>query len=207
MPAAQTRFENCVAHNGSLVPIPGRDVMIQAWYQGGVSLFDWTDAKHPKEIAFMDRGPLDTLGAGANGGSWSVYWYNGYMYSSEIGRGLDVFELQPSGFISRNELEAAKSVHYDYLNVQGQQKMVWPPSFSLSRAYLDQLERNSGLASDKIASTRAALAAAEKLSGQARKDALSKLATQLHTDAAGASDAPKSHKLAFSVGDLANVTR
>jgi hypothetical protein len=129
------------------------------------------------------------------------------MYSSEIGRGLDVFELLPSGFISKNELEAAKTVHYDYLNVQGQQKMVWPPSFSLARAYLDQLERDHGQAADKIASARAGLAAAEKLSGQARKDALSKLATQLHGDAGGATDAPRAHKLAFSVGDLANATR
>jgi hypothetical protein len=205
MPAAQTKFENCVAHNGSLVPIPGRDVMIQAWYQGGVSLFDWTDASHPREIAFMDRGPLDTLGAGANGGSWSVYWYNGFMYSSEIGRGLDVFELQPSGFISRNELDAAKTVHYDYLNVQGQQKMVWPASFSLSRAYLDQLDRTSGQTADKIASARAGLASAEKLSGQARKDALAALATKLHGDAQGATDAPRAHKLAYSVGDLAKM--
>ncbi len=207
MPAPQTQFENCVAHNGSLIPIPGRDVMVQAWYQGGVSVFDWSDASNPKEIAFMDRGPLDTLGAGANGGSWSIYWYNGYMYSSEIGRGFDVFELLPSGLISQNELDAAKTVHYDYLNVQGQQKMVWPPGFSLSRAYLDQLERGKGQAADKIASARAGLAAAEKASGQARKDALTTLATKLHADAAGATDAPRAHKLAFSVGDLANSTR
>jgi hypothetical protein len=205
MPAAQTGFENCVAHNGSLVPIPGRDVMIQAWYQGGVSLFDWTDASHPQEIAFMDRGPIDTLGAGANAGSWSIYWYNGYMYSSEIGRGFDVFALLPSGFISTNELDAARTVHYDYLNAQGQPKMVWPPSFSLSRAYLDQLERGNGQSADMIAAARTGLANAERLKGQARKDALAALATKLHSDAAGASDAPKAHKLAFSVGDLAKL--
>ena len=202
MPAAQTGFENCVAHNGSLIPIPGRDVMVQAWYQGGVSIFDWTDVAHPKEIAFQDRGPYDVTGAGANAGSWSVYWYNGYMYSSEIGRGLDIFELLPSAFISQNEIDAAKTVHFDYLNVQGQQKMVWPPSFSLSRAYLDQLERSKGYATDKLASIRAALAAAEKLNGQARKDALTKMSTGLHTDARGSSDAATAHKLAFSVGDL-----
>ena len=205
MPAAQTSFENCVAHNGSLIPIPGRDVMVQAFYQGGLTVFDWTDIDHPKEIAFMDRGPIDTTGAGGNAGSWSAYWYNGYIYSSEIARGLDIFELQPSAFISRNELEAAKSVKYDYLNVQGQQKMVWPASFALSRAYLDQLERNSGLSAEKIASTRAALTAAEKLSGQARKDALDALSKQLHGDAQAAKDAPKAHKLAFSVGDLAKI--
>ncbi|MEP6729902.1 MAG: hypothetical protein ABJE10_04645 [bacterium] len=203
MPAAQTSFENCVAHNGSLIPIPGRDVMVQAWYQGGVSIFDWTDVAHPKEIAFFDRGPIDTATAGASAGSWSIYWYNGVMVSSEIGRGLDIFELTPSAFISQNEIDAAKTVHFDYLNVQGQQKMVWPASFSLSRAYLDQLERNRGQAADKIASARAGLANAEKLTGQARKDALSALTATLHGDAQGATDAPRAHKLAFSVGDLA----
>ncbi len=204
MPAAQTSEENCVAHNGSLIPIPGREVMVQGWYQGGISVFDWTDPAHAKEIAYFDRGPLDTL-ALRSAGSWSVYWYNGAIVSSEIARGLDIFELLPSGFISRNELDAAKSVHFDYLNAQGQPKLVWPATFSLSRAYLDQLERNAGLAADKIASTRAALAAAEKLSGQKRMDALTALATQLHTDARSAADAPKAHTLAFSVGDLAKV--
>jgi hypothetical protein len=202
MPAAQTLQENCVAHNGSLIPIPGREVMVQGWYQGGISVFDWTDPAHPIEIAYHDRGPLDPSRL-VSGGSWSVYWYNGAIVSSEIARGLDIFELQPSGFITRNELDAAKSVRYEYLNAQGQPKMVWPATFSLSRAYLDQLERNNGLAADKLASTRTALAAAEKLSGQARKDALSALATQLHTDARSASDQPKAHTLAFSVGDLA----
>ncbi len=208
MPAAQTTMENCVAHNGSLIPIPGRDVMVQGWYQGGVSVFDWTDPAHAHEIAFFDRGPIDTLGAGANGGSWSAYWYNGVIVSSEIARGLDIFEIQPSAFLSQNEIDAAKTVHFDYLNVQGQQKIVWPASFSLSRSYLDQLERNGGQSADKIASARAgALDAAEKLSGQARKDALTTLSKQLHTDAQTATDAPKAHKLAFSVGDLAKPGR
>jgi len=176
---------------------------VQGWYQGGISLFDWTDAAHPKEIAFQDRGPYDTGGAGANAGTWSVYWYNGFIYSSEIGRGLDIFELQPSAFITQNELDAARTVHFDHLNVQGQQKMVWPASFSLSRAYVDQLERSKGYAPEKLASIRADLAAAEKLTGQARKDMLAKMATALHTDARSSSDAPKAHTLAFSVGDLA----
>jgi hypothetical protein len=205
MPAAQTAFENCVAHNGSLIPIPGRDVMVQAWYQGGVSIFDWTNTAHPKEIAFFDRGPIDTTTAGASAGSWSAYWYNGVIVSSEIGRGLDIFEITPSAFISQNEIDAAKSVHFDYLNVQGQQKMVWPASFSLSRAYLDQLQRDHGQTMEKIDATRAALANAERMSGQARKDALAALATKLHGDAQGATDAPKAHKLAFSVGDLAKM--
>ncbi len=202
MPAAQTPQENCVAHNGSLIPIPGRDVMVQAWYQGGISVFDWTDPKHPIEIAYHDRGPVDSTRMG-NGGSWSVYWYNGYMVSSEISRGLDIFELTPSGYISQNEIDAARAVRYDYHNTQGQTKMVWPPSFALPRAYLDQLERSKGLAADKIAATRNELARAEKLSGQGRKDALGALATKLHGDARGAGDEPKAHKLASAVGDLA----
>lgn len=202
MPAAQTTLENCVAHNGSMIPIPGRDVMVQAWYQGGISVFDWTDVRHPKEIAFFDRGPVDGTRQGS-AGSWSVYWYNGVMVSSEIGRGLDIFELLPSGFLSRNEIDAAKSVHLDYLNTQGQPQFVWPASFALSRAYLDQLERSNGLSAEKIASTRAALAHAEERSGAARKTALSSLATQLHSDATRAADQTKAHMLAASIGDLA----
>ncbi|MEO7456499.1 MAG: hypothetical protein ABIY52_09570 [Gemmatimonadaceae bacterium] len=205
MPAAQTSFENCVAHNGSLIPIPDRDVMVQAWYQGGVSVFDWSDASHPKEIAFFDRGPIDITTAGASAGSWSVYWYNGVMVSSEIGRGLDIFELVPSAFISKNELDAAKTVHFDYLNVQGQQKIVWPSSFSYSRALLDQLERNHGQTAAKIASARAGLVAAEALQGAARRESLAALSKTLHGDAQGATDAPKAHKLAYSVGDLAKL--
>jgi hypothetical protein len=202
IPAAQTTTENCVAHNGSLIPIPGREVMVQGWYQGGISIFDWTDPSKPVEIAFHDRGPLDPNRL-LSGGSWSVYWYNGLIVSSEIARGLDVFELTPSAHISQNEIDAAKSVKWDYLNAQQQPKIVWPATFALSRAYLDQLERNNGLASDKIAATRAELARAEKLACAARRDALTALATKLHGDARGAGDEPKAHKLASSVGDLA----
>jgi len=204
MLAPQTSFENCVAHNGSLIPIPGRDIMVQAWYQGGISVFDWTDAAHPKEIAFFDRGPVDSTQMG-NGGSWSVYWYNGVMVSSEISRGLDIFQLTPSAFISQNELDAARTVHLDYLNVQGQPKIIWPASFALPRAYLDQLERNHGLAAGKIASTRSALAAAEKATGTARRDALSALAAKLHADAPDAGDQARIHKLASAVGELAKM--
>ncbi len=202
IPAAQTTTENCVAHNGSLIPIPGREVMVQGWYQGGISIFDWTDPLKPVEIAFHDRGPLDPNRL-LSGGSWSVYWYNGLIVSSEIARGLDVFELTPSAHISQNEIDAAKSVKWDYLNAQQQPKIAWPASFALSRAYLDQLERNNGLASDKIAATRAELSRAEKLSCPARKDALTALAAKVHGDARGAGDEPRAHKLASSVGDLA----
>lgn len=204
MPAAQTVNENCVAHNGSLIPIPGRDVMIQSWYQGGVSVFDWTDAKHPKEIAFFDRGPVDSTQMG-NGGSWSVYWYNGVMVSSEIGRGLDIFELTPSSFISQNEIDAAKLVHLDFLNVQGQPKFVWPAAFPVARAYLDQLERSNGLAAGKVTAARASLADAEKVSGAARKLILTTLASKLNADANGAADGAKVRKLASAVTDLAGA--
>ena len=206
LPAVQTSTENCVAHNGSLIPVPGRDLMAQGWYQGGVSVFDWTDPAHPREIAFFDRGPMDStklLGAG----SWSAYWYNGYIVSSEIARGLDIFELQPSAFISQNELDAAKLIHFDYLNAQDQQQLVWPASFVVARAYLDQLERANGLAPDKLAAARKALAAAEQASGQGRRDALAQLATQLKADAQGAADQAKLGILAGTVTDLAGAAR
>jgi hypothetical protein len=202
MLAPQTKYENCVAHNGSLIPIPGRDVMVQAWYQGGISVFDWTDAAHPKEIAFFDRGPVDSTRM-ASGGEWSAYWYNGVIVGSEIARGLDVWELTPSGLLSQNEIDAAKSVHLPELNVQGQPKYVWPASFSLARAYVDQLARSNGLAADRIAAVRASLAGAEKASGSQRRDALTQLATQLDGDANSGSDAAKVRMLADAVRSLA----
>jgi len=206
MPAPQTSLENCVAHNGSLIPIPGRDVMVQAWYQGGISVFDWTDAAHPKEIAYFDRGPVDSTRMG-NGGSWSVYWYNGVMVSSEIGRGLDIFELTPSSLISQNEIDAAKTVRYEYLNTQGQPKMVWPASFALARAYLDQLERSRGLSSARLTAVRQALSGAESAMGSQRRDALTQLATQLDSDAGGSRDAAKVRMLSRTARDLAAAAR
>ena len=202
IPAPQTSFENCVAHNGSLIPIPGREVMVQGWYQGGISVFDWTDASKPVEIAYFDRGPLDSTRL-VSAGSWSVYWYNGLIVSSEIARGLDIFELLPNGLISQNELDAAKTVRFDYLNAQEQRKMVWPPSFAKARAYLDQLERSKGLAAAAIGTSRTALASAEKLSGQPRQQALKRLASQLNTDASGAADAAKVRMLSAAVTELA----
>ena len=202
MPAPQTSFENCVAHNGSLIPIPGRDVMVQAWYQGGISVFDWTDPSHPTEIAFFDRGPMDATKF-VDAGYWSAYWYNGYIVGSEIARGLDLFELKPSAFISQNEIDAAKSVHFDYLNVQDQPKLVWPASFALARAYVDQLERSHGLSASRISALRQTLASAEQTSGSQRSSALSQLATQLQGDASGSSDAAKVQKLNEVVTQLA----
>jgi len=201
MPAPQLPSENCVAHNGSLIPIPGRDVMAQAWYQGGVSVFDWTDPKHPKEIAYFDRGPLDPEKLEL-GGYWSTYWYNGYIYGSEITRGLDVFELQPSGFLTHNEIDAAKSVKLDYFNTQGQVKFTWPASYSLARAYLDQLERSSGLDAGTIARTRSELAKAEKSSGNEKNEVLSRLVSQLEVAVNGAADAGKVGTLAATVREL-----
>jgi hypothetical protein len=204
LPAVQTSVENCVAHNGSLIPIPGRDVMVQGWYQGGISVFDWTDPKNPQEIAFFDRGPVNAEEM-ESGGSWSVYWYNGSIVSSEIARGLDILELIPSEHVSQNEIDAARTVHLDYHNVQGQQQFVWPPSFALARAYLDQLERSDGFAAGRIEAARQALDAAESSSGSARGEALSALATELHEAADGAGDSAKVHTLATAVEELANA--
>ena len=202
LPAAQTPEENCVAHNGSLIPIPGRDVMVQAWYQGGLSVFDWTDPAHAKEIAFFDRGPLDPNRM-QMAGSWSVYWYNGEIVSSEIARGLDILELTPSALLSQNEIDAAKTVHLDYLNTQGQPKFVWPPSFSLARAYVDQLERSGGLSSSQVSSIRSSLSSAESASGGSRRDGLTKLASQIDGDVSGSRDGAKVRMLAAAVRDLA----
>lgn len=206
LPAPQTSQENCVAHNGSLIPIPGRDVMVQAWYQGGISIFDWTDAAHPREIAFFDRGPIDSTRM-TLGGSWSAYWYNGSIVSSEIARGLDIFELAPSAFLTQNEIDAAKSVHLDRFNPQDQVKFVWPASFALAGAYVDQLVRSNGLPAGRITATRQALASAEQSSGAQRQRALTQLATQLDSDASGSSDAAKVRMLAGSVRDLAAGSR
>jgi hypothetical protein len=206
LPVAQTSLENCVAHNGSLIPIPGRDVMIQAWYLGGLSVFDWTDPKYPHEIAFFDRGPVDPTHM-VMGGSWSVYWYNGVLVSSEIARGLDILELTPSAFLSQNEIDAAKTVHLDYLNAQGQPKLVWPATFSLARAYVDQLERSHGLSASRIAAVRQQLESAENGTSSARQGALSALASQLDGEASASSDAGKVRMLTATLRDLAGAAR
>jgi hypothetical protein len=203
IPTIQTSEENCVAHNGSLIPIPGRDVMVQGWYQGGISIFDWTDAKNPKEIAFFDRGPVDSTRM-VSGGSWSVYWYNGYMISSEIARGMDIAELVPSEHLTQNEIDAAKTVRWNQLNAQGQPKMEWPRSFALARAFLDQLERKRCLSTSRIADVRRSLQQAERATGPSRTNTLSTLATQLEADARGSCDQPKMEMLRKAVMDLQN---
>jgi hypothetical protein len=202
MPAPQTELENCVAHNGSLIPIPGRDVMVQSWYQGGISMFDFTDPRNPVEIGFHDRGPVDAEEIG-NAGSWSAYWYNGVIVSSEIGRGLDVFELVPSAHLSRNEIDAALTVRLAEFNPQGQPRFTWPPTFALARAYVDQLERSGGLPAARIAAVRAELAAAEASSGTTRSGALERLASRLGEEEAASRDAARVRALAGAVRDLA----
>lgn len=160
LPAVQGDTENCVAHNGSLVPVPGRDLKIQSWYQGGISLMDFTDPANPFEVAYFDRGALDpkTL---ILGGSWSAYWYNGSIYSSEIARGLDVFELTPTKFMTQNEIDAAKTVQVAQLNVQSQQKIEWTRKLVVAKAYIDQLERSKTLPDARIATMRKAIQDAE----------------------------------------------
>jgi hypothetical protein len=157
MPAPQSDMENCVAHNGSLIPIPGRDIEVQAWYQGGLSVVDFTDASHPVEIAFYDRGPVDSTKRGM-AGFWSTYWYNGYIYGSEIARGVDVFKLVPNKYITQNEIDASNQVHFDELNVQNQPHVVWPANFVVARAYIDQLKRDSALDPKRIAALEDAMA-------------------------------------------------
>jgi hypothetical protein len=199
MPAAQTETENCVAHNGSLVPIPGRDIEVQAWYQGGISLVDFTDAAHPYEIAYFDRGPIDAKTV-VLGGDWSAYWYNGYIYGSEIARGLDVFKLVPSKFLTQNEIDAANLVQLGELNVQNQQKITWPSHLIVARAYLDQLGRSQGLPAKRIADLNKAVARAQA-SHLGKKD-LAKLhgmAASVETEASAAkntTDANRLHALA-----------
>ena len=156
LPAPQTELENCVAHNGSLIPVPGRDIMVQAWYQGGVSVFDFTDSTKPVEIAYFDRGPVSaTLLITA--GEWSTYWYNGYIYGAEMARGLDIFQLKPSEHLSQNELDAARLVRYDHFNPQQQPKVTWPASPVVARAYLDQLTRSKAVPAERIAAVKTAL--------------------------------------------------
>jgi hypothetical protein len=204
IPTVQSAQENCVAHNGSLIPIPGRDVMVQAWYQGGISVFDWSDAAKPFEMAFFDRGPV-TADRMEMGGSWSVYWYNGNIVSSEIARGLDVAQLTPSEHLTQNEIDAANTVRWTELNAQGQPKISWPPSFALAKAYLDQAERKQCLAPARVNALRTSIAAAERATGPARSSALNTVAGSLASEASSACDNSKNKKLRDALTSLANA--
>ena len=186
LPAAQQDTENCVAHNGSLIPVPGRDIEVQAWYQGGVSVMDFTDAAHPQEIAYFDRGPIDPKVL-ILGGDWSAYWYNGYIYGSEIARGLDVFQLTPSKYLTQNEIDAANTVRLADENVQDQQKIEWPNSLVVAKAYLDQLERSQALDAKQLADLRKAVNSAEKSHlGKKQVEKLAKLAPEVEQSASSA---------------------
>jgi hypothetical protein len=187
LPAAQGDSENCVAHNGSLIPIPGRDIAVQGWYQGGISVVDFTDSANPVEIAYFDRGPIDPNML-VLGGDWSAYWYNGHIYASEIARGLDILELTPTKLLTQNEIDAAKAVRVTELNVQNQQKIEWPHTLVVAKAYIDQLERSQALPADQIASLRSAIQTAES---SHMKDVakLKSLAASVEQSAAGKSGA------------------
>ena len=195
LPAAQGDSENCVAHNGSLVPVPGRDIKVQAWYQGGISVMDFTDAARPVEIAYFDRGPI-TPNMLVLGGSWSAYWYNGHIYSSEIARGLDIFELTPTEHLTQNEIDAAKAVRVAALNVQNQEKIEWPRQLVVAKAYVDQLERSQALPSDRIASLRQAIQKAESSRLNRKElDKLKSLAPSLEKSASTTKSAADSARL------------
>jgi hypothetical protein len=212
MPAPQTEQENCVAHNGSLIPVPGRDIMVQGWYQGGVSVFDFTDSAHPVEIAFFDRGPIDAVNL-ITGGYWSAYWYNGAIYGSEIARGLDIFRLKPSEYLSQNEIDAAGLVRSNEFNPQEQTRIVWPSSNVVARAYIDQLTRSRGIQPDRVRAVNAALDRADGLRGGREKSAaaaavvaqLDALVTQLEGDAgvAGSGDRARLRSLATTIKERA----
>jgi hypothetical protein len=195
LPAAQGDSENCVAHNGSLIPIPGRDIEVQGWYQGGVSVMDFTDAEHPVEIAYFDRGPIDPKML-VLGGDWSAYWYNGHIYASEIARGLDIFELTPTKFLTQNEIDAARTVRLTELNVQNQPKIEWPRNLVVAKAYIDQLERSQALPADQIAALRQAIQSAESSHLNKKEMAkLQNLASSVEKGAASAKSAADSNRL------------
>jgi hypothetical protein len=221
LPAAQSAEENCVSHNGGIIPVPGRDLYVQGWYQGGVDIMDFTDQDHAFEIGYYDRGSIDPPAAvdvpaaaataqgggrprgGTVGGSWGAYYWNGYIYSSELDRGMDIYELTPSAHLSANEIAAAKLVTFTEYNPQSQPKMTWPAAFVVVRSYLDQLVRGNGLAADRTSAIAAALDAAEMKSGAARAAALTAIALQVDGDAKGAKDAARVTKMASEIRRLA----
>jgi hypothetical protein len=212
MPAAQTEIENCVAHNGSLIPVPGRDIMVQGWYQGGLSVFDFTDSANPIEIAYFDRGPIDPAKL-ITAGYWCGYWYNGTIYGSEIGRGLDLFKLKASPELTQNEINAANLVHFDEFNPQHQPRMNWPASFVVARAYLDQLSRTKGISPARVSALKSAIDRADKLKPGSGKnpvlDELTNLSKQLDADAnaANPADASRLHTLAATIRVRASELR
>jgi hypothetical protein len=202
MPAAQTETENCVAHNGSLIPVPGRDIMVQGWYQGGVDVIDFTDPDHPFEIAFFDRGPVDRPGE-KPGGYWSTYWFNGNIYGSEIARGIDVFRLLPSEHLSQNEIDAAMLVRHEEFNAQQQPMVTWPATAVVAKAYVDQLNRSKGIQPERARGVVQAMDRAEQMrpgdrNARSTAEQLTTLATQLESDASAASGADKKRLMSLA---------
>ena len=214
MPAPQTEQENCVAHNGSLISVPGRDIMVQAWYQGGISVFDFTDSSKPVEIAFFDRGPLAEKKM-ILGGYWSAYWYDGFIYGTEIARGLDVLKLLPSEHLTENEIDAASLATRDGFNAQQQRRIDWPASPVVARAYLDQLGRSRAIRPERARTLTSALdRAAGVLSRDNRRDEdvarrLDSLAAELESDRAAAAgrDQARLQSLAETVKGIAKSLR
>jgi uncharacterized protein (DUF305 family) len=214
LPAPQTEQENCVAHNGSLVPVPGRDIMVQAWYQGGISVFDFTDSSKPVEIAFFDRGPLDAKQL-VLGGYWSAYWYDGFIYGTEIARGLDVLKLLPSEYLTENEIDAASLVSPGVFNAQQQRRIDWPASPVVAQAYLDQLGRSRAIPPERARAVAAGLdQAKEILASETRMDGdvarrLDALAAELEGDSVGAAgrDQTRLRSLASTVKGIAESLR
>ncbi|HAC14378.1 MAG TPA: hypothetical protein DCE78_00305 [Bacteroidetes bacterium] len=204
MDAPQTSLENCVAHNGSLIPVPGRDLMVQGWYQGGIVILDFTDPANPVEIAYHDRGPVSPERM-ETGGSWSIYWYNGTLVNSEIARGLDIFEVIPSDYLTENEIAAAKTVYQDYLNAQGQPKFVWPATPELALAYLDQLERDRQMDLRSIVGLRTGISQAKSLSGSAKTEMLNILADSAEGNVNSSKNSAKVKKLADTLRALATM--
>ncbi len=223
LPSAQAAEENCVSHNGGIIPVPGRDLYVQGWYQGGVNIMDFTSADSAYEIGYFDRGsitpprgadvpapPVDPNvrgGGNAIGGSWGAYYWNGLIISSELDRGMDILELTPSQYLSANEIAAAKLVRFDAYNPQSQPKMTWPPAFVVVRSYLDQLVRNRGLAAERTTAIASALDIAEMKSGAARAAALTTLAQQVDKDAAGAKDGARVKTMASEIRRLAAASK
>ncbi|MEA1072294.1 DUF305 domain-containing protein [Sphingomonas sp. LY160] len=206
LPAPQSEQENCVAHNGSIIPVPGRDIMVQSWYQGGLSIFDFTDSRAPREIAFFDRGPVDAK-APTLAGYWSSYFYRGRIYATEIARGLDVFALQPSAMLSQNEIAAAALADQGGLfNPQQQYPVRWPAEPVVARAYMDQLRRGGALDAGLDQRLNAALTqASAQLGARARNDANARQLKALADEVKrGPADAPRRTKLATVLDEIAD---
>ncbi|RZV37965.1 MAG: DUF305 domain-containing protein [Chromatiales bacterium] len=207
MPAPQVEQENCVAHNGSIIPVPGRDIFVQAWYQGGISVIDFTDSANPVEIAFFDRGPIDDEDL-VTGGFWSTYWYSGKIYGTEIVRGLDVFGLVPSEHLSEHEIAAANMADQgDVFNPQQQFRVSWPAEPAVAMAYLDQLKRDGALPTSLATDMAAALEGAERFLEDGAQSAdlaasLKALAQKVHADG-GDLESQRQLALAASLRDIA----